>query len=212
MKSFLAIVLLGLLFVQSAAGYVFYFSDEVDRASNINYALMNPYDGIDADDIADFDKYQCIALADQQDYARRNPYDNVDALNAQDISRKDFQKLRYSDQLRIINENPYDTWDSGILENRNNQQCWTLQDYNAFASQKPRDRFDEVRFQDFDDVETVQDIGSKRYHFFAPEDFVSFDLHRTRIRQPYYDPYGVRYSPYPRYGYGIAYGNGRYYD
>lgn len=212
MKHLLTLALLAVLLAQPASAYVFFFSDEIDRRNNINLALARPFDGIDLDEVADFDNYNCVSLADQHDFAARNRFDNEEPVTAKNIKRDDFQKLRYQDQLRIINEDPFDKWDEDLLERRNNQQCWTLKDYNKLARQKPRDEFDTVRFRDFDDLETVQKIGTGRFHFFEPNDFAEFDLHRTRAKRPFYEPYDFRRSPYPRYGYGIRYGNDRYYS
>lgn len=199
------------MLIQPASAYLFTFSDEIDRANNINYALAHPYDGIDLDQVADYDDYNCFSLADQRDYSRRNRFDDRDELNANDISLNDFKRLRYDDQKSIIDENKFDKWDDGLLERNSKQQCWKLKDYNKLAKKYPGDRFDEVKFRDFDDLRTVQRIGTQRFHFFEPDDFNQFDLHRTVVRRPFYEPYAVRHTPYPRYGYGIRYGDSRYY-
>lgn len=207
----LSLIVLALLLVQSASAYVFFYSDEIDRANNINYALANPYDGIDIDNAADFDKYNCISLNEVNDYARRNAFDSEDELSAKTISSKDFKRLRYADQKKIIDENPFDRWDDEKLENRGCQQCWTLRDYNQLARKRPSDKFGVVDFTDFDDLETIQKIGNSRFHFYEPDDFDTFNLQYTRIRRPFYEPYEYRYTPYPRFGYGIRYGDERYY-
>ncbi len=185
------LILLLILATSAAATHEYYFyNNENDFRHNRAAALYNPFDGHDVK--ADFDDYECFSLDDYNYYANRDPYDDFDPLTARTISNSEFHDLRYEDQLRIINENPYDKWDRNDISDEGDMECWTLKDYNNFAATKPSDRYDEIRFHDFDDLERVNEIGIRRYGFIEPDDLAEFDLHLSRpshYNSYYYEPY-----------------------
>jgi hypothetical protein len=179
-----------LLLVQPVFAYkLFWYSDEIDRRDNIEYAERYPYDGWDIEDFNNFNDYNCINLDDYNKVASYDSYDSFEPLTAENIGKSDFKKLRYQDQLRIINEDPYDQWDMDTIDDYGDMRCWTLKDYNSYAAQKPHDKWDVVLFRDFDDLETVQNVGSSRYNFFELDDFENFDLQYTIPHTPYHTPY-----------------------
>lgn len=168
----------------------FFYNNENDFRHNRDVALYDPYDAYDVDDFNDFDDYECFSLDDYNYYASRDPYDNWDPLTARNIGNSEFKDLRYADQLQIINENSGDKWDENDVENLDDMECWTLKDYNNYASEKPSDKWDEVHFHDFDDLETVNEVGIRRYGFIEPDDLAEFDLQYT---SPHYDDYYYDY-------------------
>ena len=205
-KKLLTLLFIALLATELASARVFYYADETDRRQNVDYALNHPYDGIDPDDVSDFDKYSCVDLNDHNNFARADKYDSYDELNADTITRSDLKRLRRDDQLRIINENQYDSWDKDdIDDDYDDWNCYTLRDYNKRAKENPYDRWENVDFTDFDHLREVQRIGRYRYNNFYvyPDDLARFNLQYTVGRRPYYEPYEHRTSPYPLYGYGI---------
>ncbi len=175
--------LLFLLLANSVFAYEFY-NNENDFRNNRDYALSDPYDGYDVE--PDFDKYECFSLDDYNYYADLDAYDSTDPLTARNIG-SDFDNLRYEDQLRIINENPNDGLDENDVDDYNDMECWTLKDYNKYARQKPSDRWDEIYFRDFDDLEQVNDIGIRRYGIIEFDDLQYFDLQRTVRNYDEYD-------------------------
>lgn len=207
MKPLFVLLLIALLSLEIAEAKVFYYSDEIDYRNNAAYAYQHPYSGVDIDAVKDFNNYACISADDYNDYADSNHYDSHDALDAGTASQSDINKLRRADQLRIADENPYDGIDRDDFESYDEWNCYTLQDYNSLARENPYDRREVVDFTDFDHLEEVQKIGRYRYNNFFnfPEDLAKFNLQYTRGRTPYYAPYDTRDSPYPLYGYGIAF-------
>ena len=191
MKYFLLFLLLAT--AVSASHEYYFYNNENDLRYNVDSALYNPFDGHDVEDVTDFDDYECFSLDDYNHYADLDPYDGFDSLTARTISRNEFNNLRYGDQLRIINENPGDKWDKRDINDEKDMECWTLKDYNKFAGNKRADRWDEIKFHDFDDLEQVNEIGIRRYGFIEPDDLAEFDLHLSRPRYGYYDNY---YNPY----------------
>jgi len=135
---------------------------------------------------ADFDDYECIDLDDYNYYANQDPYDGMDAYDAGTIGSR-FYDLRYEDQLKIINEKPGDKWDLNDVNDEDSMECWTLKDYNQYARRNRADKWDEIRFHDFDDLDRVNEIGIRRYGFIEPDDLEEFDLHLTN---PHYSDYG----------------------
>ncbi len=181
-----------LLFASTAtATHEFYFyNNENDLHYNVASALYDPFDGHDFEDVTDFDDYECYSLDDYNHYADLDPYDNTDHLTARTISSNEFDDLRYEDQLTIINENPSDKWDTNDIDDEGDMECWTLKDYNNYADNSQSDEWDEVYFHDFDDLETVNEIGIRRYGFIEPDDLAEFDLQYTA---PLYDDYDEYY-------------------
>lgn len=207
MRKILLLLVVALLALEPATARVFYYADEIDYDNNVGYALSHPYDGIDADDVGDFDKYSCISLDNYNSFADADGYDGYEPLTASTASRKDLKRLRRDDQLRLINEDPYDSLDKNDIDtDYNDWNCYTLRDYNTRARENPFDRHRVVDFTHFDDIYKVQNIGKYRYNNFYtfPDDFARFNLQQTRGRAPYYEPYNYRTSPYPLYGYGIS--------
>lgn len=185
---------------------MFYYADETDRRNNLAYAFDHPFDGIDPDEVSDFGKYSCISLDDNNRFARADKYDQYDELNAKTITRKDLKRLRREDQLKIINEDPFDQWDrNDIDDDYDDWNCYTLRDYNKRAQENKFDRWRKVDFTHFDDLYEVQKIGRYRYNNFYvfPDDLARFNLQHTVGPRPYYYPYDSWRSPYPLYGYGI---------
>lgn len=206
MKKLALLVLVAVLSIELASAKVFFYDDEVDYRSNVGYALSNPWKGIDLDVVGDFDNYNCISADDYNSYAGANQYDAYDALDSSTASRDDLKKLRRADQLSIVDEDPYDSLDREDIDNNyDDWSCYTLKDYNSLAREDPYDSKRVVDFTHFDDIYEVQEIGMSRYNnFFQPDDFNKFNLQYTQARQPYYEPYDYRDSPYPLYGYGIV--------
>lgn len=205
MKKLALLVLVAVLSIELASAKVFFYDDEVDYRSNVGYALSHPWKGIDLDVVGDFDNYNCISADDYNRRANSNSYDANDELNARTASSSDLKKIRRADQLAIADENPYDGIDRDDFDNYNDWNCYTLKDYNSLARQNPYDSKRVVDFTHFDDIYEVQEIGKYRYNnFFQPDDFNKFNLQYTQARQPYYEPYDYRDSPYPLYGYGIV--------
>jgi hypothetical protein len=204
MKKLLILLFLSLLATELVSARVFYYADEADYRNNVNYALYHPFDGVDPDVVGDFDKYSCVSLGDHNGFAGADQYDAYEPLSAKTATRKDLQKLRREDQLRIINEDPYDSLDENDIEDYDDWNCYTLRDYNSFAGQDGFDNRRVIDFTHFDDIYEVQKIGKYRYNnFYAfPEDFTHFNLQHTVRQPPYYEPYDYRRSPYPLYGYG----------
>ena len=206
MKKLALLLLIALLATELAAAKVFYYADEADYRDNVNYALAHPYDGIDADSVGDFDRYSCVSLDDHNSFANADRYDSYEPLTARTATRKDLQRLRRDDQLRLINENRYDDLDENDIDDNNDWNCYTLRDYNSVARADPYDSRRVIDFTHFDDIYDVQKVGKYRYNNFYtfPDDFAQFNLQQTRGRQPYYYPYDTWRAPYPLYGYGIA--------
>jgi hypothetical protein len=200
---FFLIALLALPLVQAR---VFYYADETDYRNNVNYALSRPFDGVDADDVGDFDRYSCISLDDHNAFANADSYDSYEPLTARTASRDDLSRLRRADQLRLVDENPYDSLDRDDLDGYDDWGCYTLGDYNSYAAENPYDNRRVVDFTHFDDLYEVKKIGKYRYNNFytVPDDFAKFNLQYTRRPAPFYEPYDYRTSPYPLYGYGVA--------
>ncbi len=206
MKKLFALFLVAVICLELSSARVLYYADEVDYRNNVNYALHNPYDAVDPDVAGDFDKYACISLDDYNRFANADNYDSYEPLTAKTAKRSDLQKLRREDQLKIINENPYDSLDENDIDDYNDWNCYTLRDYNSFASQNPYDNRRVVDFTHFDDIYEVQKIGKYRYNNFytIPKDIARFNLQYTRAPKPYYEPYDTRRTPYLLYGYGIV--------
>lgn len=205
MKRLFVLFLVAILCLELASARVLYYADEADYRNNVAYALHNPYDSIDPDSVGDFDRYACISLGDYNRFANADNYDSYEPLSAKTAGRSDLQRLRREDQLRIINENPYDRLDEDDINDYNDWNCYTLRDYNSLASQNRYDNRRVVDFTHFDDIYEVQKIGKYRYNSFytLPGDIARFNLQYTQAPKPYYEPYDYRTSPYPRYGYGI---------
>jgi hypothetical protein len=205
MKKISAFFLVAILCLELASARVLYYADEADYRNNVGYALHNPYDSIDPDSVGDFDMYACVSLDDYNRFANADNYDSYEPLNAKTASRDDLKKLRRDDQLRIVNENPYDSLDGDDLDDYNDWDCYTLRDYNSLASKNAYDSRRVVDFTHFDDIYEVQKIGKYRYNNFytLPDDIARFNLQYTRAPKPYYEPYDTRRSRYPLYGYGI---------
>jgi hypothetical protein len=205
MKKLALLVLVAILSIELASAKVFYYDDEVDYRSNVNYALSHPWKGIDLDVVGDFDNYNCMSADDYNRRAGANQYDSNDELNARTASSSDLKKLRRADQLRIADENPYDNIDRDDFDDYSDWNCYTLKDYNSFARENSYDSRRVVDFTHFDDVNEIQKIGMGRYNnfFTYPDDFNNFNLQYTRAPKPYYEPYDNRDSPYPLYGYGL---------
>ncbi len=205
MKKLLVFLLVAILCLELASAKVFYYDDEVDYWNNVDYSLSHPWKGIDMDVVTDFDNYNCISANDYNRRASANQYDSNDALDSNTASSSDLKKLRRADQLAIADENPYDGIDRDDFDNYNDWNCYTLQDYNSLAREDPYDSRRVVDFTHFDDANEIKKIGMGRYNnfFTYPDDFENFNLQYTRARQPYYEPYANRDSPYPLYGYGI---------
>lgn len=205
MKKLALLVLVAVLSIELASAKVFFYDDEADYRNNVGYALSHPWKGIDLDVVGDFDNYNCISADDYNRRANSNSYDANDELNARTASSSDLKKIRRADQLAIADENPYDGIDRDDFDNYNDWSCYTLKDYNSLAREDPYDSKRVVDFTHFDDIYEVQEIGKYRYNnFFQPDDFNKFNLQYTQARQPYYEPYDNRDSPYPLYGYGIV--------
>ncbi|MEM4253876.1 MAG: hypothetical protein QXR48_00605 [Candidatus Woesearchaeota archaeon] len=204
MKRILFAFIVALVALDSAYAKVFYFSDEIDYRDNVNYALSHPFSGVDPDEIGDFRKYNCISLGDYNSFARAGSFDKYDVLDSGGADRDDLKRLRRADQLRIVDEDPYDALDRDDVDDGYDAwACYTLKDYNAFAVTNAFDRWEVVDFTDYDHLEESRKIGKYRYHFFESDDFNKFNLQRARAKHPYYEPYGTRRSPYPLYGYGV---------
>jgi hypothetical protein len=206
MKKILTLLFIALLATEIAAARVFYYADEADYRNNVAYAFAHPYDGIDLDAVGDFDDYSCISLNDYNSFANADGYDSYDPLTAKNAKRSDLQRLRRDDQLRIINEDPYDSLDENDIGDYDDWNCYTLRDYNGYARADPYDNRRVVDFTHFDDLKEVQKIGKYRYNNFYtfPDDLAKFNLQHTRRPAPYYYPYDSWRSPYPLYGYGVA--------
>jgi len=180
-----------LLIGTATATYDFYYyNNENDLHYNVAQALYNPYDGYDVEDAADFDRYECISLDDYNYYASLDSYDGMDELTARNIDSETFDKLRYEDQLSIINQKSGDKWDYNDINDEGDMECWTLKDYNKYSSQDKNDEWDEIYFHDFDDLEKVNEIGIRRYGFIEPDDLAEFDLQYTS--PSYFDYYYYR--------------------
>jgi hypothetical protein len=179
------ILLLLLTSIATATHDFYYYNNENDLHYNVATAAYDPYDHYDVEDAVDFDDYECISLDDYNYYANNDPYDSMDPLTAENIGSR-FDDLRYEDQLSIINEKPHDKWDEEDIDDERDMECWTLKDYNNYADNSKSDEWDEVYFHDFDDLETVNEIGIRRYGFIEPDDLAEFDLHYT---SPHYDDY-----------------------
>jgi len=205
MKKLPVLFLFAVLVAEIVSAKVFYFSDEIDYRDNVNYALSHPYVGIDLDEIGDFRRYNCISLADYNSFASARSFDSYDVLDSSTAGRDDLKKLRRADQLRIVDEDPYDGLDrDDIDEGYDNWECYTLKDYNLLARQNQFDKKEVVDFTDYDHLEESRRIGKYRYHFFEPDDFAEFNLQYAVGRRPYYSPYDYSRSGYPLYGYGVA--------
>jgi hypothetical protein len=184
-----ALIFLILISTATATHDFYYYNNENDLRYNVAAALYNPFDHYDLEDAADFDKYECISLDDYNYYAELDAYDGMDTLTAKNIDSETFDKLRYEDQLAIINEKPGDKWDRNDINGKNDMECWTLKDYNKYSSQDQYDEWDEVYFHDFDDLETINEIGIRRYGFIEPDDLATFNLHYTAPHYSDYDEY-----------------------
>ncbi len=200
----LLVCLLGLAEFTSA--HVFYYADEVDYRNNVAYALHHPFDGVDPDTVGDFDDYACISLDDYNRFARADQYDADEPLRASTATRDDLKRLRRENQLRIINEDPYDSLDRNDIDDDDDWNCYTLRDYNSKAREDPYDNRRAIDFTHFDDLYEVKKIGTYRYNdFYAiPDDFTYFNLQYTVSRPPYDEPYDFRRTQYPLYGYGVV--------
>lgn len=182
-------ILLLLLIVQAVAAYpIFFYNNEVDLRNNVAYANANPYDGFDAQDFSNPDGYECFSLDDYNYYASQNPADGVNPLTAKNIDNDEFDRLRYGDQLRIINENEDDSWDENDVDDHDDMDCWKLKDYNQYASTSSSDRWDEIHFRDTDDLDELNKVGVRRFGFADPDDFYEADLYERRPQ--YRDSYG----------------------
>lgn len=184
-----ALIFLILISTATATHEFYFYNNENDLHYNAASALYDPFDGHDVEDVVDFDDYECISLDDYNYYANLDPYDSMDPYTAKNIGSR-FDDLRYEDQLTIISENPSDKWDTNDIDDEGDMECWTLKDYNNYADNKPHDEWDEVHFHDFDDLETVNEIGIRRYGFIEPDDLAEFDLQYTA---PLYDDYDEYY-------------------
>jgi len=203
MKKLLS-VLFVLLLLPLASARIFWYSDEIDRQNNIDYAHSNSFDGITAEDEGDFDKYNCISLDDYNDYADYNKYDGYESLTADTASEKDLSRLRRDDYNIIANQNPSDSIEPDDFNSYGDMGCFNLKDYNSFAETDDFDRWDDAVFDDFDDIYVAKKVGKDRMHFFDfSSDFDGFDLQKTQPRPNYYEPYH-RNSPYPYFGYGFS--------
>ncbi|MEM2915879.1 MAG: hypothetical protein QXT19_00765 [Candidatus Woesearchaeota archaeon] len=205
MKNLLAFLLVAILCLEFVSARILYYADEVDYRNNVAYALHNPYDNADPDIAGDFDRYACISLDDYNKFANADNYDSYKSLTARTASRNDLKRLRREDQLKIINEDPYDGLDEADIGDYEDWNCYTLVYYNSRASRNAYDKWRVVDFTHFDDIYEVQKIGKYRYNNFytLPEDIARFDLQYTRAPKPYYEPYAAMRTQYPLYGYGI---------
>lgn len=206
MKKLFVLFLIALLGIEIVAAKVFYYADEVDRRSNVNFALSHPFSGVDVDRVGDFDKYACISLNDYNNFASAGKHDSYNKLDAKTIGKEDLKRLRREDQMRIADENPYDNIDREDFDDTDDLNCYTLRDYNALAHENSYDNRELIDFTDFDHLQEVKKIGRYRYNnfFVFPDDFKNFNLQYTTNRPPYYEPYEFRRSHYPLYGYGIV--------
>ncbi|MEM4239942.1 MAG: hypothetical protein QXM31_01955 [Candidatus Woesearchaeota archaeon] len=207
MKKLALVFLAALLALEFVSAKVFYFADEADYRNNVNYALSHPYSGIDPDIIGDFDRYSCMSLDDYNRFANAGRFDSYGIIDSGSAGRDDLKRLRRADQLRIVDEDQYDSLDrDDIDDGYDNWGCYTLKDYNSLARQNQFDRKEVVDFTDYDHLEESRRIGKYRYNnFFSfPDDFEKFNLQNARSRHPYYSPYDYRDSPYPLYGYGVV--------
>jgi len=205
MRKLAILFLVALLSVQIASAKVFYYADETDYRNNMDYALSRPFDGVNADDLANLDHYSCITLNDYNAVADENAYDSVKPITAATVRQEDLDRLRRADQLKLADENPYDGITRDSFKNPDSWNCYALRDYNALAAENHYDDIKPVDFTHMQDLQRVQEIGKYRYNDFyqIPDDFAKFNLQFTVVRPPYYEPYDVRYSPYPLYGYGV---------
>ncbi len=205
MKKLITILLFVLLASELVAAKVFYYADEIDRRNNVAYALRHPFDGIDPDSVSDFDKYACVSLDDYNHFAEADHYDSYDPVSARTASRNDLKRLRREDQLRLINEDPYDDLDHNDIDDYKDWNCYTLRDYNRKAREDSFDNRGVVDFTDFNHMQEVRKIGRYRYNDFyvVPDDFARFNLQHATRRAPYYEPYEFRRSRYPLYGFGV---------
>ena len=183
------LILLLLVSTVTASHEYYFYNNENDFSYNRAAALYNPFDGYDLEDVTDFDDYECISLDDYNYYANLDPYDGMDPYTARNIGSR-FDDLRYEDQLKIINENKGDKWDLNDIDDEDSMECWTLKDYNKYAGTSRSDSWDGIYFQDFDDLDRVNEIGIRRYGFIEPDDLGKFDLHLT---DPLYSDYDYYY-------------------
>jgi len=179
----LAIVLVLSFIVPSAHANIFWYGDELDRQRAVQYAEKYPYDGIEPDRFSNPEDYSCFDLGAYNRFASAGRYDGYDSLTSNNIKKKDLKRLGRDDYNKVANENPHDSILPDDVDSYGDTSCWTLGDYNRFAVTRPYDKFRPVYFQDWDDLETVQKIGTGRSHFFVPEDFLFFDLQRTAPRR-----------------------------
>lgn len=191
MRSFLLVFVTVFVFISvafviiaiPANAVIFWYGDEVDQQNSINYANSKPYDAYDSEDFENPDQYKCFSLDVYNSFAESHPYDMYDELTSANIKTDDLNRLRRDDYNRLANQNSHDGIKPDDVESYSDTHCWTLSDYNGFAETKPYDQFRPVFFQDFDDLETVQEIGKDRTHFFEAGDFAKFDLQRTQPRR-----------------------------
>lgn len=205
MKKLAVLFLVALLSLELAGARVFYYADEGDYRANMDYALARHFDGVDPAVVGDLDKYACVSLGDYNAFADESPYDGYAPLTAATASRDDLDRLRRADQLRLVDEDPYDSLTRDSVDDYDDWDCYTLRDYNSRAAENAYDDRDVIDFTNFRDLSEVQRIGKYRYNYFYafPEDFARFNLQNTVARLPYYEPYDVRHSPYALYGYGV---------
>ncbi len=205
-KTFFPLAIMSILIVSAIPGLALtysntpvFYSDEVDRTDALADANRYPYDSIHPEQFNDFSKYNCFSLGAYNDFANNKPYDQYRPLDASTISPDDARRLRRDDYNTLANQNSYDQYRPDDVQTYGDTDCWTLGDYNTFAETKPYDQFKPVKFQSFDDLHTVNKIGSKRFHFFEPNDLVSFDLQRTNPK-PVILAYDNQYNT-QNYGY-----------
>jgi hypothetical protein len=201
----LAVLLVLLLCMPFAEAKVFYYADEIDYANNVGFALAHSFDGIDPERSGNLDKYACMSLDDYNHYAASHQYQARTAFTAGSISPEDLKRLDRADQLRIADENPFDSITRDTFTDEDYWDCYRLRSYNSLARENLFDDRNVVDFTSFDHLNQVKKIGKYRYNdfFTFPDDFASFDLQRTVPRLPYYEPYDYRPTPYPLYGFGI---------
>jgi len=214
MRFFSLLLVLAIVLSPTVQAVIFWYDDEVDQQNAVEYANRYPYDSIEPDDFNDFRDYNCFDLDAYNSFAGSHDYDRYEQLTADNMRTSDLQRLRRDDYNTIANQNAHDSIRPDDVDGYGDTACWTLGDYNRFADTERRDKWDSVRFQDFDDLETVNKIGTQRFHFFEPDDAAYFDLQRTEPRHfslPRDDPYHYQnyqyYKPSYRARYYAPYGS-----
>jgi len=168
------VVFVLLLVAFNVQAYPLWHADEWDYERNLDLVNENLYDGFDSDDAWDFSSYNCVGLNGYSGIARRNPYDRFEPISERS-SKRVLGKLRRADYNKLARRNPFDELDVDDADSFSDMGCWTLRDYNDFASIHAYDRWRPATLSDpesFEDV--VRNVGVKRVHFFDYRDL--YDL------------------------------------